>query len=1429
VRNSAVLALFSASLSLSGSIALAQSSSQDSGATVPVPPAMQEMLQQTAAGTAEKAVPPSFTALFDDFSTDLIDGKGERGVIKSVGQALGNSYQTQIDPQTRKSIWNVQVRPMINRAQVIESKVQHALFDKSLSDAQKLALFQSYMQKVLYPLRELVVMAWDDDFPPQSTDPMDGLLPNVPSQLVSTKETKAVAERGTDPNNPLGLLIQEFPQEIQACKGQARAVFDTNPLNTLMRDIRSFRHVVTADTYVRAIKQMAVQMLVGQIRQFDTFINSEEPARDAHGNYLPDRVQKSHINLDGCQSSIGGGLPKELDLDLPPYAAPGGRLDQMDMMLVANGLLLGKGGQQPFRDMFVGDVHANPEEGNFSGYVPFEEIRAADRGLNPSKRHPSPYKRAKMEPAIDDESQFQRVLKIEMPKIEAAYGAKPAGLQDVQDILEIVPSDLSVGYGANAYTKPTAGLSKYLVNLMKEVDADTWEEAVPRIVKGKLMANTVVHAMPPLDSPDAARRWGLAEIASFAEKYKNTNDKTVLDLVAKSCPKATSKGKGVFCAKGGGGVKEWLSYLADKLAPFSESSRYLPRTDFQDQKLREIYPNLMELWGDLAPFNNRFIDASQSEWDYIRATIKTNPWASIRLSYEIASLRTKPAGAHNPIRPLGEILGVDKPLDLFHANKILSKSEKNSLWEDVVKEGENANGHIFGTKLPGSNKPLFEEMTEINALPPLLTRQSAIDAVKKYMPPDQVAPALRKIDEYWSDTKPKAAAQDEGPNEFSLAENLIKIYDAKPNSPEQTALVQKQIKEAGLESLDEVRAQFLAVDGEHKRLIYHELIREAAQQKRDKTQALLQRLCHMKPNDTQGFKEIIRSTVAAQDDLNKQLGLPGLPPDVQERLDAWLPRDKSSLKLAGLQFVTFAMGASLAAACTVATAGGCAPIATALLYTASTAAGLAILNNSVMSKQDANARMARVQDFADAGLTTSEAVQEAGEGYAGLMGYTNIVLDGLGSVTPVKGALLSWEMAGSASKMAFLEGAHAVEDNRGMRTLLWKGLAGGKKLAGRTAEDLGILAGRLPSSEYGELMASAIHEHDLARSARILGMATRGEAVLKAARPELIKDATASYGKTLSKEFGNDIERFRGFLQRNVGDRLETIEAKLRDIDNLYSDPEKLGVIRTQLKKLGVPERKIDKLTRRLYYGKRIGQISDELRALEASHGDLDKYISDNANDLSEILNNIPGTWMDVPYNFVLDGSPFLGRRIAGTALRTPAAILSDSYVAKRASAAFEGVVYHAYRDEALKTLGRGNDFKPIHNTYEAVQEFMSVAQSLPDKTVRNDMASMQLDMAKKVYQYQKLGPAHVPSLSEFTRILWAPKSPYEEMIAAGWWNTTPPDRMFADFKTFKSPARTVEWLGKTYKETGDVQDFENYLTAFKLLVYAKDPAALPH
>lgn len=1410
----------------------------------------------------ESLVPKVLRGKLQIYSTAMHGEDGKSGYFKSLGERFLQAEQKK-DKKLRPTVNDPTVREALDRAIQLKAEVEKRLFDKSLSKEARLATLQAFVQDVLFPVRELLMMTFRQEDVPDLLkrinekrkksglgelavfDPIQVYFPRLPDEIapVGSKQ-EALLSTGVDPRAHMGMRIDDLGNRenfSDTCRNQRRLSFDFDPITTLSRDIKALSTAVTKENYARGLKLMTLQMMIQQLNLHNANLGIETPI---------------HIPA-GCQQAAAGMIPDTLKLRIPDAETRKGALDAM---LAANGFIAGT---DEYRDYYLENVPADPEQGGFSGYLPFEHLRSAQRGLSakrptmviadpnamPGNERSRQWKDY-LEPSFDDQTDFEAVFALKRSQALAELSANKTSAEHLKPILEkmLNPTSepLTHGEGAARRELHVEGYSGYIVDKMSAATNAAHEfvgwndkRVVCPAARAELEQNVVNLSLPRLDGPDAARRWGLAEMWRFAHFYKTVNNASLQrELFAGICTDHPEP-KPKFCNEAAGtGLNKFLESVDSVLQKYQNEDPYLPKTPFEDETVRAYYPTLVRLWETAR--NAQTVNkagkrvsllpaAVQSEWKFLSARMDTSPWASQRLAYVVATkcgdLGQDPADV-KAFEKLAFKLGLNSPLAPDHGNRILRSEEKMAIWKKIESDFNEASGHLFNAVADGSNVDTFDRLEKLHKGAAILSSETALANAKKNLGrvPKDVSADILQV----------AASAD-----AQAGESLARLYAFKNSSlpadeklkAQEDLIVEMSQKFNGLSSSDEAKLKLLDLDTSYKRPVFHQIIKEASLKRRTQLLEQLDKLCVLDPDkDAAEFKLLVRSTIHSQDQVNQLLGLPELPKSVKTALDTWAKADKDNMKLTGLQMAFFVGAAVLATGCVAGSGGACLPVAAAVLSAAATGTQIWIFKNSLGAAGDADENEQFTRAFEDLGYTTSAAVKESREGH----GYMMASMD----------AAFALPLLGATAKSAQM-GTRALVESRGglMRALGILGAANPARVGANVAiDDLAKTGVGLAEKTSKQSLQSIAHETEIKASMYALGLHSlsddlrkMGTQVLPALSREFLEpvnleklsesDVVKAFAKSVSKHYGNDPASLRKFFESYTGSRLQRIEESLAGYEAKYLE-ENPGLVRSLLAKTGVPSSRMEKLSLHLIYGKKMRGLVQELRTLEASGGNLEEFVAKNSDDIKEILMNLPLRKREIPYHVLMQGSPFSMSTLPG--IKQTLGIVDEALQARKLAVAAENILFEVARKSAYEKL----NLKPVvavQTTYHLMSEFMNLVRADLNKAEEPlavaRVIDFQTQVAGRILEFQKAThpEATIPHGTDLVRILFSPKDVTEEKMAETLWNSTPSVKLFKT-EELEVPADVLVRKLSNYSNT---DQFENYVTALKVLTVTKRPSVI--
>ena len=1014
-------------------------------------------------GESDNLIPADFANLVSSFDSQVkpVQERASNQVAPAPEKPAQGRRETDAKRLRMKNappplkVTGAEIAGLLQKAQAIKTSLQQKLFDPKLDKDAKIAALTAYVGKVFLPLRDLVTLLWSpEDAAKFAHDPLTGLLPDFPSDL---------APEGSPERQFLQAYVGVDLQPVPACFDQSK--LDLNPFFSLSHDIKAIGQAVTAERYVRGLKLQTLSMILAQL-QF-------------HVNNMG---QDQTIEIpQGCQERFGGSLPKKMTFHAPPEAD---RLKQLDAIAMNSGLIAGS---KSFEDYFMNSVDVDPKKNQsipFNGLLPFQRYRVAQRGLAALQNRANP------EPAMDDVQEYEIAVKMAHDRLYSEFEAKKQPLPGV-DIFEKITAldDTGIDLGDGKAPFDTTNYTKGLVDRMRAKKTKDWTQVIPPELQKRFEGTRVEIELPPLDGPDMYVRWALHQ----------------LSLAYGGDPLPPSNKPAALASKTD------ADSLAIKrlVAPFHDNPIFLPRTALDSDELRKLWPKLRrDFWA--LRMNGNIPSARMSEWEFLKAQMGNNPWASARVE-TLLQVYDRPTSPYNtgagPKQWIANSLDLIEPLNINHTNRAMTEDEKKRYWSMVISETDESNNHLLSTKHIASEETYYDSLEKLQRLN-LFSKEDMQKARTQFTASGPRT--MREIN----------AAMDD--RRIRLGELIAQIYKNQGNLGKQKEIMATITDE--FPDLDDFNSkqEFLKLDTLLKRPLIHAQLRSASISRYVDLTNTLRDLCNTEPTDNDKFKELFYKTMTQQDELNKAIGIQGLPESVKAELDRWSKSDKSQLKLAGLQLAFFAGAGVITALCaagTIATVGAgaviCAPVIAGLLTAGATGTQLYATKISLDDYVDSKRRAQVVQAYADLGFSTSEGVSKFRNnnyGYLETAANAVFVLPFIGPTA--KGVEASMRTAHGAAIASREVDVKLAQVFLGMETT----------------------SGKAAAAEGG-------------RFARIL--TATGEKINQRFFAPVVVDATRTqvdeaFVKTLSEGFNNDPARLRNFLGNMVG-RKKVKDAKALD------------------------------------------------------------------------------------------------------------------------------------------------------------------------------------------------------------------------------------------------------------------------------------------
>ncbi len=1368
---------------------------------------------------------------FDDENNEVVEGctpRHERGLIDIV------AFQTMLDEKAEKSskILTVQdkmLRSLHEKGLLIRSEVLKVLKNDDLDIDERRELLQDYLGGVLISFRDFLVIR--RSYLPHEYGGdyfVESLIPEFPTDLIPDGESYSdsiIAGKILMGPNP-----QTSPwnlKHVPKMWGSSTIQFDS--LGVLNRDIVTLLKAPSKQNYVRALKWMNLQMMLGQIQLYSSIHNDNKPI------YIP----------RSCQGHFNGDLPETFNLSV--REGEGDRI--VENLLVNAGLSLSVDPNSSddiaekssrFIEYFINSVDTNPLKDGYSGLMPFESYKNARIGVQQAKG--TFFFDHKLEPGIDDRTDFEYVVNEKGQEAMAVFKDTEDGKVISYDGFEIFQKILQQPNPNELYAIETENgdvveidstsqnLSQFMLERMQRLGVTYYQLAIPEPVKNRLSQNTIKIDLPPLYGPQALRHWGLQLLVNATDIAVQNNDKKFQYFLVNACHSTGNKPE--FCKQRKYSPEQLTKNLQQFLSDFRDPDKFVPLTRFYEERFNAAYPALMELWVKLRDKTNMLSEATVDEFTFIIDQLETgNEWARLRLGYLVALYelssqvrtgatirqynREQKCEYRNISVKIGRLnkaakkLMLNKQLNLFHANRLLSKKEKILFWQKQIGETNKGNSDLFQTIFE-NGADLYSRM-EALSYKTLLSKDATFDYADQKMSDidtDDYTSLVETISE--SDVATYANFFEELFKFKGTVDDKLDFYSG--NAPDEF-----------VDDPEYAKLSFLMIDNSYKQALYRAMIREASRIKKRKLIEKLDEFCSLEPTDYRNFKRIFYSTTRAQNYVNQLAGIPGVPEAVLEKVEGMSPEESQDLMIGMAQMGLMVAASTLGGACTVVSGGLCAPIGVAVTATsyALLASQIEIFRREFIRKIEADEDKAFIGEYSSIGLSDLSSVDKMHKSWF----FT--IFEAVSTITFVGTVARGVQVGTKLTK----ESAKAV-------------------LKHTSKESFSKIAKAVVHQSDTYLAESVLNYTNVKKSTTAMKKALKKplSALALFKRGKIGKDALVKAFTNAAKEFTKPVSN----VLLDSGDFLRSANAVNRRTANVVStywnnDPKQFArflssynrKIQRGRKAMEAMKNKEGILYKIPVVGWAKGKIqgmryenlvkySDDILRIEKeanSASDLSSVISKNMDQLTDIFTKTGFRKREIPYMTLLQGGPHLGGISGGK--RIPFIYAgADAFMMKKFFSARGVLAYDAYKTSAKIKLGLPLITNIADTTSDAVAAFQTSlrgAISKVSKTEKNvflrKYVKLEGEMVNQIYSYlQESGQTKCKAYSkkELRSIIFKPSTLEERALGTTILNTVPAEKIFGMKDISDISYRAAKELSTG--PNSSIDQFEDFLQALKVL-----------
>lgn len=1311
-------------------------------------------------------------------------------------------------------------------AQSFQSQLGPKIHNANFSVEDRAALVAEYVENVVFPVRDIIVIKRSYvDKEDDGRIIYESLQPYLSLELVENLG-----------QNDLGLITQgpnpgtaPFYMEVKKSEGGKSYRLTFSPTDIIRHDVLTLLKAPSSKNYVLALKWMTLHMMLSQVYLYETIL----------GN-------KADLTIpNSCQTHFNGNLPAKFK-----FSYEDGVGEQfLENILASHGLTY-KADDMSYLDYYIDNVNKDPTKEGYSGLVPFENYKNALRSAEGSGA-------TALQPNFDDVAHFQSIMQFKAGEAQGAFRTRVkgqnvtlAGFETFQKMLGEYPADeiadIPTKEGTEQIYPGKQNLSPYLLEVMQENGIIDFSDLITSRMKKKFVDKTVLIDFPSMYSSPVWRDWSLRYLSDtiYTQKDAPTNSK-LYSMVKNACMMNSRRGDVLdkICLEGNP-----IANLSEFLSEFRSGEKYIPTRRLEEAKFTEIYPFLSYVWKNMRDNFNLLPDAKPFELNFLLDQMSAgNPWARLKMSYMVAidQLEYKREGVvpsygprrnaynqteaqcaatnvtvqYNALVKAGKVLGLDKPLSYNHGGSILSTKEKATVWKTIVDEVQQRNAQLFSVK--GKNKATYYKTAEDLSYKTILTKDAAL------------ATGINLSQNTVTEIKKVSQA-----DEAQLGEFFLKLYKMKDPAAQQKLFEQfSQVN--GIDNTFSLKMNFLAMDDAYKKPIYKDLLKQAAQSRKLQILSELDRFCKMDVNDENEFKNIFYSTTKAQNDLNQMAGLPAVPGDVLEKINEMTSSEWRDMWWGIGSGVTAMAAIIVGGACTTLSGGICAPLGGVMAVAGLSSLGIQVklTANELGRKAEADLSESQIKIMEDLGFANTGSADEVHRSYAwaAFEAISIFPLIGVATRSLSLGPKLVYVSAQSVmrktGKVSFKAAAKSVtqeEEVRAAQYLL--GLTSVGKNAGVDSKSLKTATEKI--TKIRKLYTSG--EIDLntmmSKIGGVLDPIKRAKlAYAKTVRNEIgkvsVKVSQANIDKQtatmMSNYFGDNPKEMLRLVQGYSGERLNKAVRIMGEVNATDRIGKRIPVFS------GVKDWYLKMRNEGLAKNAaKILKLEKDLAAMGKGKGQLQAYINKNIEDLTDIFIDIPLRKREIPYFVFVQGMPDIN--FYKGAKFPILSMMSEGQTLRRLVTARARLVHETYKSQARATL-KLKRYVASETTYDAFKSFqMSVAELANRKTAKDgakvmaEYRAVEEQLTKKLYtQFQ--GSGQHMEYKAFKELLMNPTNLKDKATAEAIWESVPADELMGLKEVGEFAHRAVQDLAKY----SDVDSFERYLAALRVLVINRNPAVL--
>lgn len=1338
-------------------------------------------------------------------------------------------FQNKVDPE---------FLALVKEAQNHQRDLNAITMEGDFSEDERIDLIATYVENILMPIRDLVVIK--RSYLPKENDGSDylrSLLPAIPESFTSGLSNEQMGMLTMGPN----AATTPFYMEIKSV-GSRNYVLSFSPSDIIRHDVVTLLKAPTSRNYVLALKWMTLHMMLSQVYLYDTILGTRSPLQ------LP----------NSCQNQFNGNLPSEFKFKFEEGVGE----QFLESILAGHGLAF-KQDDTAYLDYYIDNINKDPTKEGYSGMVPFENYKNAKMNFrNQSSAAIT------MKPQFDDVAHFQTIMSFKSNEAMGVFrdtreksirgsvsrhNITYAGAEVFQGLMGSFPADeiaeIKLPDDTTQQIYPgKQNLSPYLLELMQKNGFNDYGQLITSKMKKKFENKRVMIDFPSMYSSPVWRDWSLKVLADLFYQYRSLPlDSDLQRIVMNSCQRMGSfmytKEMRSLCEG------NRVSNLSNFLAEFRSGDKYIPTRRLEEREFQQIYPLLSSVWMNLRTYSELLPEAKPYELNFLLDQMSAgNPWARLKFGYMVAvdQLEHQKEGIPpvyeraglwyktnekalcdkknvdlqlSKIKEAGAILGLHRPLGYDHADKILTIAERNFIWRNIIEDIDHKNAQLFSVSSGSKN---FYSIAEDLSYKTLLNQETALKTGIKI-----------------SDKARSEIAEVSKSTEAQIGDFFLKLYKVKNDITRQQKLFEDFSKVNGIDNTFNLKLNFLALDDSYKKPIYKDILRQAALARKLQILGHLDTFCKMDINNQNEFKNIFYSTSKAQNELNQMAGLPAVPEGVLKKINEMSDGEFRDMWWGIGSGVAGMAAIIVGGACTVASGGLCAPLGGVMAVAGMASLGIQVklTANELERKAESDVSEKKVKTMEDLGFANLGSSDEVHRSYAWtafeaisifpLIGVATRSMT-LGPKLVAVSAKSMMKQTGKTSFRAAAKSAAAEEEVRSARYLL--GVESVTKDLGLDSKTISVARSKIDKIKKLYTAGEIDLETMLLRIGKVLDPIKRAKlAVAKTVRNEIGKVAVKESkeqidrqtAKLVSQYFADNPKDMLRLIKNYSGERLN----KAVRITNEINAKDRIG-IRIPIYS-GVRDWYLRMRNESLAKNaSKILRIEKELGALSSKPGTLESFVQRNVDDLTDIFMDIPMKKREIPYIVQIQGMPefnfFGGKRIPVLSM------MSEGQTLKKVFTARARLVYESYKAEARTAL-KLKRFVQSETTLGAFQSFQfSVAEMVSKKTeqeaskIMSDYHALEEKFTQKLFaKYTQSGQKM--EYKAFKVMVTAPANLKDKATAEAVWESIPADELMGMKEVGELAHKAVQELAGY----SDVDSFQRYLNAMRILVINRSPAVL--